>query len=158
MSGMGVNSFLQRLTTSSNQVSGKVGLPLLTLERHDAAVSNGGAADTSSAGDDSEEGALIRVRDAGLSTARALERGRKTVWELCARRVAVLLSCEALCTASPHQFLQSLDWVTQFILAGEAFCGVEALTLRAKLVKQSEKYYWSFHRQNLEVSICFSCR
>ncbi|CAM6082152.1 unnamed protein product [Calypogeia fissa] len=135
------------ITTATDQISFRV-------PKHDAAHSNGEAytaGEGRSAREDLQEGSSARVRDATLVISGALERGRKTVWELSARRVAVLLSCEALCTTSPHQFLQSLDWVTKFILAGEAFCGVEAMTLRAKLVKQSEKYYWSFHRQNLEV-------
>lgn len=86
------------------------------------------------------------------TVARALERGRKTVWELAARRVAALLSNDAMCQTSPHQFLQSLDWVNKFILAGEAFCGAEAVSLRTKLTKQSEQYFGAYHCQNLEVS------
>eukprot|EP00250_Pteridium_aquilinum_P017784 c23783_g2_i2 orf=401-3664(+) len=82
---------------------------------------------------------------------KALDKGRKHVWELAARRVSALLSCDALCMTSPHHFLQSLDWVNRFVLAGEAFSGAEAVSLRAKLVKLCEKYFGSFHRQNLEV-------
>lgn len=90
------------------------------------------------------------------TVARALERGRKTVWELAARRVSALLSNDAMCQTSPHQFLQSLDWVNKFILAGEAFCGAEAVSLRTKLTKQSEQYFGAYHCQNLEVSTeCF---
>ncbi|KAG0616902.1 hypothetical protein M758_5G150000 [Ceratodon purpureus] len=85
------------------------------------------------------------------TVARALERGRKTVWELAARRVAALLSNDAMCQTSPHQFLQSLDWVNKFILAGEAFCGAEAVSLRTKLSKQSEQYFGAYHCQNLEI-------
>ncbi|XP_073395811.1 uncharacterized protein [Physcomitrium patens] len=86
-----------------------------------------------------------------VTVARALERGRKTVWELAARRVAALLSNDAVCRTSPHQFLQSLDWVNKFILAGEAFCGAEAVSLRTKLTKQSEQYFGAYHCQNLEI-------
>jgi hypothetical protein len=85
------------------------------------------------------------------TVARALERGRKTVWELAARRVAALLSNDAMCQTNPHQFLQSLDWVNKFILAGESFCGAEAALLRTKLTKQSEQYFGAYHCQNLEV-------
>ncbi|CAM6044118.1 unnamed protein product [Sphagnum compactum] len=85
------------------------------------------------------------------TVARALERGRKTVWELAARRVAALLSNDAISTTSSHQFLQSLDSVNKFILIGEAFCGAEAVSLRTKLAKQSELYFGTLHRQNLEV-------
>jgi hypothetical protein len=73
------------------------------------------------------------------------------VWELAARRVAALLSVDAICTATPHHFLQSLEWTNKFILAGEAFSGTEAHGLRARVSKQSEKYFKTFHRQNLEV-------
>ena len=86
-----------------------------------------------------------------VSVSKALDKGRKHVWELAARRVSALLSCDALCTTSPHHFLQSLDWVNKFVLAGEAFSGAEAISLRAKLVKLCEKYFTTFHRQNLEV-------
>ena len=86
-----------------------------------------------------------------VSVSKALDKGRKHVWELAARRVSALLSCDALCTTSPHHFLQSLDWVNKFVLAGEAFSGAEAISLRAKLVKLCEKYFSTFHRQNLEV-------
>lgn len=85
------------------------------------------------------------------TVARALERGRKTVWELAARRVAALLSNDAMCQTSPHQFLQSLDWVNKFVLAGGSFCGAEAVSLRTKLTKQSEQYFGAYHCQNLEV-------
>ncbi|MCO5614288.1 hypothetical protein L7F22_068566 [Adiantum nelumboides] len=90
-------------------------------------------------------------RETVSSVSKALDKGRKHVWELAARRVSALLSCDALCATSPHHFLQSLDWVNRFVLAGEAFSGAEAVSLRAKLVKLCEKYFGSFHRQNLEV-------
>nr|PNR27467.1 hypothetical protein PHYPA_029619 [Physcomitrium patens] len=86
-----------------------------------------------------------------ITVARALERGRKTVWELAARRVAAFLSNDAVFLTSPEQFLQSLDWVNKFILAGEAFCGTEAVSLRTKLTKQGEQYFGAYHCQNLEV-------
>lgn len=139
---------MQGIATVSSELNSKIGL------------SNGEAPTTSGiriGGENLQEGPSVRVRDAMLSISGALQKGRKTIWDLSARRVVVLLSCEALCTTSPHQFLQSLDCVTKFILAGEAFCGVEAMTLRAKLVKQSEKYYWSFHQQNLDVSTFLLC-
>jgi hypothetical protein len=78
------------------------------------------------------------------------------VWELAARRVAALLSNDAISTTSSHQFLQSLDSVNKFILIGEAFCGAEAVSLRTKLAKQSELYFGTLHRQNLEVRISLS--
>ncbi|XP_024374840.1 uncharacterized protein [Physcomitrium patens] len=102
--------------------------------------------------DDGDNNDLVRREEVVTATvARALERGRKTVWELAARRVAALLSNDAVCLSTPHQFLQSLDWVNKFILAGEAFCGAEAASLRTKLTKQSEQYFGAYHCQNLEI-------
>ncbi|KAH7405246.1 hypothetical protein KP509_15G062300 [Ceratopteris richardii] len=103
-----------------------------------------------------EEGSLSGLtekmrRDTVSNVNKTLDKGRKHVWELAARRVSALLSCDALCSTSPHHFLQSLDWVNRFVLAGEAFSGAEAVSLRAKLVKICEKYFGSFHRQSLEV-------
>lgn len=108
--------------------------------------------------DDGDNNDLVRREEVVTATvARALERGRKTVWELAARRVAALLSNDAVCLSTPHQFLQSLDWVNKFILAGEAFCGAEAASLRTKLTKQSEQYFGAYHCQNLEVSTIGFC-
>ena len=101
---------------------------------------------------DDDHDLVEREQVVTAAVARALERGRKTVWELAARRVAALLSNDAVCQSTPHQFLQSLDWVNKFILAGEAFCGAEAVSLRTKLTKQSEQYFGAYHCQNLEVS------
>ncbi|KAJ7561332.1 hypothetical protein O6H91_03G024200 [Diphasiastrum complanatum] len=89
--------------------------------------------------------------DTIANVGRALEKGRKTLWELAARRVSALLSSDEISKSSTQHFLQSLDCMNKFILAGEAFCGAEAISLRAKLIKQSDKYFGSFHRQNLEV-------
>lgn len=94
-----------------------------------------------------------RMRRETTATVRgALEKGRKAVWELASRRVSSLLSSDALCSGSSQQFLQSLEWVDRFILAGESFTQSEAVGLRAKVAKQSERYFKIFHLQNLEVS------
>eukprot|EP00271_Cylindrocystis_brebissonii_P007942 TRINITY_DN218_c0_g1_i25.p1 TRINITY_DN218_c0_g1~~TRINITY_DN218_c0_g1_i25.p1 ORF type:complete len:625 (+),score=150.78 TRINITY_DN218_c0_g1_i25:1333-3207(+) len=105
------------------------------------------------AGEDaaSSELMLAALRAATAADVRkALERGRKTVWELASRRVAALLSVDALVATSSHHFFQCLEWTHVFIRAGEAFSGAEALGLRARLTRQSEKYFKGFHRQNLE--------
>ncbi|GBG89839.1 hypothetical protein CBR_g49688 [Chara braunii] len=112
----------------------------------------GRALDWSDAGLFGDRESVARVRKETTSTVRkALEKGRKTVWELAARRVSSLLASDAICSASPHHFLQSLELTNKFILAGEAFSGAEAVQLRARLAKQSERYFRTFHRQNLEV-------
>ncbi|CAI5477761.1 unnamed protein product [Closterium sp. Yama58-4] len=84
---------------------------------------------------------------------RALQKNRKAVWELAARRVGALLTAPALCSGSSQQFLQCLEWVDKFAAVGEAFTGVEAAGLRTKMVKQSEVYFNTFHRQNLKVGL-----
>eukprot|EP00850_Spirogloea_muscicola_P020911 SM000230S07347 [mRNA] locus=s230:163380:172549:+ [translate_table: standard] len=86
-----------------------------------------------------------------LQVRRGLRRESRALWETAARRVSSLLSSDAICSSSAHNFLQSLEWVNQFILAGEAFSGAEAIGLRATLTKQSEAYFKSVHRQNIEV-------
>eukprot|EP00850_Spirogloea_muscicola_P003028 SM000012S25290 [mRNA] locus=s12:103268:112388:- [translate_table: standard] len=86
-----------------------------------------------------------------LQVRRGLRRESRALWETAARRVSSLLSSDAICSSSAHNFLQSLEWVNQFILAGEAFSGTEAIGLRATLTKQSEAYFKSVHRQNIEV-------
>ncbi|CAI5481038.1 unnamed protein product [Closterium sp. Yama58-4] len=100
---------------------------------------------------------------------RALQKNRKAVWELAARRVGALLTAPALCSGSSQQFLQvglgsgadgqvpiaavceAFTWCTRHCPVGEAFTGVEAAGLRTKMVKQSEVYFNTFHRQNLKV-------
>eukprot|EP00850_Spirogloea_muscicola_P006310 SM000030S11319 [mRNA] locus=s30:80361:89469:+ [translate_table: standard] len=86
-----------------------------------------------------------------LQVRRGLKRESRALWETAARRVSSLLCSDAICSSSAHNFLQSLEWVNQFILAGEAFSGAEATGLRATLTKQSEAYFKSVHRQNIEV-------
>lgn len=123
-------------------------------EAYENGTTSSGEFDVQSLGEDNGTSYNLAKREelVTATVARALERGRKTVWELAARRVAALLSSDAVCTTSPHQFLQSLDWVNNFILAGEAFSGAEAVSLRTKLGKQSEQYFGAYHCQNLEVS------
>ncbi|CAI7849829.1 unnamed protein product, partial [Closterium sp. NIES-53] len=111
-------------------------------------------------GSDFREGSLADLppnvaRKMRVSTSaavcRALQKNRKAVWELAARRVGALLTAPALCSGSSQQFLQCLEWVDKFAAVGEAFTGVEAAGLRTKMVKQSEVYFNTFHRQNLKV-------
>ena len=125
-----------------------------SLEAYENGTTSSGEFDVQSLGEDNGTSYDLAKREEMVTAtvARALERGRKTVWELAARRVAALLSNDAVCTTSPHQFLQNLDWVNSFILAGEAFSGAEAVSLRTKLGKQSEQYFGAYHCQNLEVS------
>lgn len=121
-------------------------------EVYENGATSSGEFDANYLGDSGISDDLERREEVVTATvARALERGRKTVWDLAARRVTALLSNDAVCQTSPHQFLQSLDWVNKFILAGESFCGAEAVSLRTKLTKQSEQYFGAYHCQNLEV-------
>eukprot|EP00899_Mesostigma_viride_P015518 jgi/Mesvir1/23968/Mv10732-RA.3 len=80
-----------------------------------------------------------------------LKKERKMIWELAARRVAILLSASALGPASGDNFLQVLDFSNQFIMIGESFSQLEAPGLWAKLSRQSRVYFESFHKHNMEV-------
>ncbi|OAY84569.1 Syndetin [Ananas comosus] len=87
-------------------------------------------------------------KEATAFVAHALERGRRNLWQLSTSRVTVLLSCSAVCSTSTHQFLRNCEDLNIFILAGEAFCGVEAVEFRQKLKIVCENYIVTFHRQN----------
>lgn len=91
-------------------------------------------------------------KDATGFVSQTLQRGRKNVWHLTTSRLSVLLSSSAVCSASIHQFLKNYEDLSVFILAGEAFCGVEAVEFRHKLKVGCENYFIAFHRQNIYVS------
>lgn len=91
-------------------------------------------------------------KDAIAFVSQTLKRGRKNLWQLTTSRVSVLLSSSAALSTSIHQFLRNYEDLNVFILAGEAFCGVEAVDFRLKIKTGCENYFVSFHRQNLYVS------
>ncbi|GAB4824825.1 hypothetical protein Ancab_007695 [Ancistrocladus abbreviatus] len=88
-------------------------------------------------------------KDATSIVSQSLQRGRKHLWQLITSRVSVLLSSSAFCSTSIHQFLRNYEDLSVFILAGEAFCGVEAAEFRNKLMAACENYFTNFHRQNI---------
>ncbi|GMY15915.1 isoform 3 of syndetin, partial [Fagus crenata] len=88
-------------------------------------------------------------KDATAFVSQTLQRGRKNLWQLTTSRVSVLLSSAAVCSTSIHQFLKNYEDLNVFILAGEAFCGVEAVEFRQKLKVVCETYFIAFHRQNI---------
>ncbi|XP_038979589.1 syndetin-like isoform X2 [Phoenix dactylifera] len=88
-------------------------------------------------------------KDTTAFVAHTLERGRKNLWQLITSRLSVLLSCSAICSTSNYQFLRNYEDLNVFILAGEAFCGVEAADFRQKLKVVCENYVAAFHRQNV---------
>ncbi|KAF8403172.1 hypothetical protein HHK36_011269 [Tetracentron sinense] len=90
-------------------------------------------------------------KDATSFVSQTLQRGRKNLWQLTTSRVSVLLSSAAVCSTSMHQFLKNYEDLNVFILAGEAFCGVEAVEFRQKLKIVCENYFGAFHRQNIYV-------
>lgn len=92
-------------------------------------------------------------KDTTALVAHTLERGRKNLWQLITSRLSVLLSCSAICSTSNYQFLRNYEDLSTFILAGEAFCGVEASEFRQKLKVVCENYVAAFHRQNVYVCI-----
>ncbi|EYU37015.1 hypothetical protein MIMGU_mgv1a001212mg [Erythranthe guttata] len=91
---------------------------------------------------------LLR-KDAVTFVSHALHRGRRNLWQLTTSRVAVLLSSSAVSSTSIHQFLRNYEDLSIFILAGEAFCGIEAAEFRQKLKSICEAYFSAFHRQNI---------
>ncbi|XP_011005414.1 PREDICTED: coiled-coil domain-containing protein 132 isoform X4 [Populus euphratica] len=88
-------------------------------------------------------------KDATAFVSQTLQRGRKNLWQLTTSRVSVLLSSAAISSMSTHQFLKNYEDLNVFILAGEAFCGVEAVEFRQKLKAVCENYFLAFHRQNI---------
>lgn len=88
-------------------------------------------------------------KDATTFVAHTLLRGRKNLWQLTTSRAAVLLSSPAIHSASIHQFLITYEDLNIFILAGEAFCGSEAVEFRQKVKSVCESYLAAFHRQNI---------
>lgn len=91
-------------------------------------------------------------KDAISFISQTLQRGRKNLWQLTTSRVSVLLSSAAVCSTSIHQFLKNYEDLNVFLLAGEAFCGVEAVEFRQKLKVVCENYYVAFHKQSMHVS------
>lgn len=92
-------------------------------------------------------------KDATGFVSQTLQRGRRNLWQLTTSRVSVLLTSSAVCSASIHQFLKNYEDLNIFILAGEAFCGVEAVEFRQKLKAVCENYFIAFHRQIIYVSL-----
>ncbi|KAK9061580.1 hypothetical protein SSX86_018762 [Deinandra increscens subsp. villosa] len=87
--------------------------------------------------------------DATIFVSQTLQRGRKNLWQLTTSRVSVLLSSAAVSSTSIHQFLKIYEDLNIFILAGEAFCGVEAVDFRQKVKSICENYFLAFHKQNI---------
>ncbi|XP_052311729.1 uncharacterized protein LOC7496467 isoform X4 [Populus trichocarpa] len=109
----------------------------------DETKSNGGEAPSS-------ESPWYHLRkEATTFVSQTLQRGRKNLWQLTTSRVSVLLSSAVFSSMSVHQFLKNYDDLNVFILAGEAFCGVEAIEFRQKLKAVCENYLLAFHRQNI---------
>ncbi|KAG4198428.1 hypothetical protein ERO13_A05G084400v2 [Gossypium hirsutum] len=88
-------------------------------------------------------------KEAITFVSQTLQRGRKNLWQLTTSRVSVLLSASAAASTSIHQFLKNYEDLSTFILAGEAFCGVEAFEFRQKLKGVCGNYFAAFHRQNV---------
>lgn len=91
-------------------------------------------------------------KDATAFVSQTLRRGCKNLWQLTTSRVTVLIFSAAVCSTSIHQFLRNYEDLNVFILAGEAFCGIEAVEFREKLKAVCENYFVAFHRQNIYVS------
>ncbi|XP_059429795.1 uncharacterized protein LOC132163502 isoform X2 [Corylus avellana] len=132
-------------TTTSCSVETTGTTALASLESRNTAESRKDDGTTSSSGSPWYQ---LR-KDATAFVSQTLQRGRKNLWQLTTSRISVLLSSAAVCSTSIHQFLKNYEDLNVFILAGEAFCGVEAVEFRQKLKVVCENYFVAFHRQNI---------
>lgn len=133
-SSTATNSFLED-TGSTSSIHKSTNNPVDETRKDDRATSTSGSP-------------WYQLRkDATGFVSQTLQRGRRNLWQLTTSRVSVLLSSSAVCSASIHQFLKNYEDLNIFILAGEAFCGVEAVEFRQKLKIVCENYFIAFHRQ-----------
>ncbi|KAF2300702.1 hypothetical protein GH714_015223 [Hevea brasiliensis] len=98
-------------------------------------------------------------KDATAFVSQTLQRGQKNFWQLTTSRVSVLLSSSAVGSMSIHQFLKNYEDLNVFILAGDTFCGVEAVEFRQKLKALKmvlEKAYWLKLPSNTIQAISFA--
>ncbi|PWA80198.1 hypothetical protein CTI12_AA198830 [Artemisia annua] len=110
---------------------------------HDPSKDNGSGASSSGS-------SWFQLRsDATTFVSQTLQRGRRNLWQLTSSRLSVLLSSDAVGSTSIHQFLKHYEDLNTFILAGEAFCGAEAVEFRLRVKTICESYFASFHRQNI---------
>lgn len=124
---------------------------LMHIDNNDSETRDGGTEASSS------ESPWFQLRsDAAIFVSQTLRRGRKNLWQLATSRVSVLLSSAAVCSTSIHQFLKNYEDLNILVLAGEAFCGVEAVEFRQKVKAICENYFAAFHRQNVYVSRLFN--
>ncbi|KAK6926688.1 Syndetin, C-terminal [Dillenia turbinata] len=146
---------LERTSTSSTPEDSRTassftnlaGTPCSTSTDFENSVYNA-RDDTSSASCNGSPGYQLR-KDAVALVSQTLRRGCKNLWQLSASRVSVLLSSSAAYSTSIHQFLRNYEDLNVFVLAGEAFCGMEAIEFRQKMKVVCENYFLAFHRQNV---------
>uniref|UniRef100_A0A5B7BLV1 Putative syndetin isoform X1 n=1 Tax=Davidia involucrata TaxID=16924 RepID=A0A5B7BLV1_DAVIN len=146
MNGMSIITSTEEPTTTTSMADATVTNDSMYIDSSDSVdeARNGGSAASSSGSP------WFQLRkDATGFVSQTLQRGRKNLWQLTTSRVSVLLSSAAVCSTSIHQFLRDYEDLNIFILAGEAFCGVEAVEFRQKLKAVCENYFAAFHRQNI---------
>ncbi|XP_042043080.1 syndetin-like [Salvia splendens] len=113
---------------------------------------DGGRDDGSEASSSGSPWFLLR-KDAVTFVSLALQRGCRNLWQLTTSRISVLLSTSAASSTCIHQFLRNYEDLSIFVLAGEAFCGTEAIEFRQKVKSICEGYFVAFHRQSIYVSL-----
>ncbi|XP_041991866.1 syndetin-like isoform X2 [Salvia splendens] len=109
---------------------------------------DGGRDDGSEASSSGSPWFLLR-KDAVTFVSLALQRGCRNLWQLTTSRISVLLSSSVASSTSIHQFLRNYEDLSIFVLAGEAFCGTEAIEFRQKVKSICEGYFVAFHRQSI---------
>ncbi|KAH0461467.1 hypothetical protein IEQ34_009042 [Dendrobium chrysotoxum] len=107
------------------------------------------ACDTSTSTSSCNSPFYVLRKDATSFVAQTLHKRRESLWQLAASRASVLLSSPVVYSTSTFQFLQNYEDLNVFILAGEAFCGLQATEFRNRLKSISENYVAGFHRQNV---------
>ncbi|KAK8940988.1 hypothetical protein KSP39_PZI009858 [Platanthera zijinensis] len=88
-------------------------------------------------------------KDATLFVSQTLDRRRESFWQLATSRISVLLTSPAVYSTSTFQFLRNYEDLNIFVLAGEAFCSLQATEFRKRLKTISGSYVAAFHRQNV---------
>ncbi|KAL3152495.1 hypothetical protein ABBQ32_001530 [Trebouxia sp. C0010 RCD-2024] len=89
-----------------------------------------------------EWGEVLHVVLSGLVASRRL------LWDESERKIIALLSSSS--AFEGDHFLQVLDWAQRILAAGEAFSGVECVSLRSMLTAQSSNFFTAYHSANLE--------
>ena len=114
----------------------------------------GGMGGSDGSGDSASEGGEVDEETRGEAIevigvmSKALNDGRRLLFEHVEGRIASLLSAPS--AGEGEHFLQVLEWTHCFISCGEAFCEGEVANLRKHVARTCAKFFDAYHRQNME--------